>query len=404
MSAMLKKSPFFDFFNRRSDSGFEDFLAASVEDEHYINWNEFLLPNHYGDAELEYHAIRQSCAVFDVSPLRKIRVHGGGAGAFFDRLLTRPVSDLAPMRATYTVFCNSDGSLKDDAILYKFADNDYLMMPSDIDHSPYFESVCRQMNIEDVSFTECTDRWFGVAIQGPMSAAVLQEMGCDSVDQLRPFEMREFEFGGGAIGVARLGFTADLGYEVWLAPPLAGALMEWLGSVRTSLNIELSGYGLDALQACRLEGGFIVAGWDCSTEVDPRPGFERSPYELGLGWLVDLNGSDFVGKDALVEQNKNGPAYSLRYFSLDEDKRPPDGTEIYALHSNDVIGSVNCSSWSWGLQQTIGNASIESEHGDQECGRVSINGQLANLKLNQKPLLDLQRRNQVPAPTDYGTT
>jgi aminomethyltransferase len=398
MSAMLKKSPFFDFLNRRSDSSFEDFVATSAEDEHYINWNEFLLPNDYGDAELEYHAIRQSCAVFDVSPLRKIRVHGNNAGAFFDRLLTRPVSELASMRATYTVFCNTDGSLKDDAILYKFADDDYLMMPSDIDHSPYFDSVCQQFSIEDVSFTECTDDWYGVAVQGPLSAVVLQEMGFDSVEQLRPFEVREYEFGGGAICVARMGFTADLGYECWLAPPLANALIEWLGTVRSSLNIEMLGYGLDALQACRLEGGFIVAGWDCSTEIDPQPGFERSPYELGLGWLVDLNGDDFIGKDALIKQNKNGSAYSLGYFSIDADSRPRDGTEIYALQSDDVIGSVNCSSWSWGLQKTIGNASIKSEYRDQKHGRVSVDDIFVEICIGQKPLLELQRRNQVPAP------
>ena len=398
MGSMLKKSPFFDFLDRRSDSSFEDFVATSAEDEHYINWNEFLLPNDYGDAELEYHAIRQSCAVFDVSPLRKIRVHGSNAGAFFDQLLTRPVSDLAAMRATYTVFCSTDGNLKDDAILYKFADDDYLMMPSDIDHSPYFESVCRQFNIEDVAFTECTDGWYGVAVQGPLSAVVLQKMGFDSVEQLRPFEVREYEFGGGAICVARMGFTADLGYECWLAPPLAGAIIEWLGIVRTSLNIELPGYGLDALQACRLEGGFIVAGWDCSTEIDPQPGFERSPYELGLGWLVDLNNDDFIGKDALVEQNKNGPAYSLRYFSIDNDKQLPDGTQIYAGDSDVVIGSANCSSWSWGIQKTIGNASLRSEFNDQKHGRVSVDGEFVELSIGPRPLLDLQRRNQVPAP------
>jgi len=401
---MLKKSRFFDFLNRREDRDFDAYLRDHKKDEDYIDWHRFVLPNDYGDAELEYRAIRSSCAMFDVSPIRKYRITGGGAGAFLDCLLTRPVSSSASMRGIYTAFCNLDGSLKDDAILYKFADDDYLMMLSDIDHSPYFESVCRQCSIENVSFTECTDGWYGVAVQGPLSAVVLQEMGFDSVDQLRPFEVREYEFGGGAICVARMGFTADLGYECWLAPPLASALIEWLETVRSSLHMDLPGYGLAALQACRLEGGFIVAGWDCSTEIDPQPGFERSPYELGLGWLVDLNGSDFVGKDALIEQNKNGAAYSLRYFSVDGDAQPPDGTEIYATDSDDVIGSVNCSNWSWGLQQTIGNASIKSEYRDQERGRVSIDGRTAELRLNRKPLLELQRRNQVPAPTDYCTT
>ena len=399
MGTMLKKSPFFESFNRRSDASFDSFLAASVEDEDYINWNGFLLANDYGDAELEYHAIRESCAVFDVSPLRKIRVHGSNSGAFFDRLLTRPVSDLSPMRATYAVFCNEDGSFKDDTILYKFADDDYLIMPSDIDHSPYFESVCEKYKIEGVSFAECTEDWYGVAIQGPLSAAVMQEMGFDSVDQLRPFEAREYEFAGGAVCVARIGFTADLGYECWLAPPLAGALIEWFESVRTSLNIELPGYGLDALQACRLEGGFIVAGWDCSTEIDPQPGFERSPFELGLSWLVELEGDDFVGKGALLEEQASGSQHSLRYFSTETNVELQDGTEILAADTNQVIGRVNNSAWSWGLQQMIGNASIKSEHSDLKSARVSVDGEFLVLSLSRKPFLKLQRRDQVPAPT-----
>ena len=102
-------------------------MANAIEDEHYINWNQFVLPHDYGDAEREYSAIRNSCAMFDVSPIRKIRVSGAGAGDFFDHLLTRPVSELPAMRAMYTVFCNEDGSLKDDAILYKFTDDDTLV-------------------------------------------------------------------------------------------------------------------------------------------------------------------------------------------------------------------------------------------------------------------------------------
>ena len=182
MGVMLKKSPFFDFLNRREGS-FEAFVSASVEDEDYINWNEFLLPSDYGDAEAEYHAIRNACAICDVSPMRKIRVHGNDAGAFFDKVLTRPISSLAPMRAAYTIFCDNDGSLKDDAIVYKFSDDDYMMLPSDVDHSPYFESVCTTNDIQDVTFSECTEAWVGVAVQGPLSAAVLRHIGFDIVEQ-----------------------------------------------------------------------------------------------------------------------------------------------------------------------------------------------------------------------------
>ncbi|MCH7637492.1 MAG: aminomethyl transferase family protein, partial [Proteobacteria bacterium] len=189
---MLRQSIFFDFLNRRNDADFEHFMADAIEGEHYINWNQFVLPNDYDDAEREYLAIRNSCAMFDLSPIRKIHVTGTGAGEFFDRLLTRPVSELPAMRAIYTVFCNADGNLKDDAILYKYADDDYLLMPSDVDHSPYFESVFRRFGLSEVEFTECTDSWAGMAIQGPRSASALRNMGFDGIEQLRPFEMRDY--------------------------------------------------------------------------------------------------------------------------------------------------------------------------------------------------------------------
>jgi len=399
---MLRKSTFFDFLNRRDETDFESFVAESIEDEHYINWNQFVLPHDYGDAELEYHAIRNSCAIFDVSPIRKICVRGAGAGAFVDRLLTRPVSDLPAMRATYTVFCNEDGTLKDDAILYKYTDDDYLLMPSDIDHSPYFESVCHRLKLGNVTFMECTNSWSGLAIQGPRSASVLQAMGFDEIDQLRPFEVRDYALSGAMLRVSRMGFTADLGYECWFEPGLADALMQSIDSARSSIGIALPGYGLDALQACRLEGGFIVAGWDFATELEPQPGFERSPYDLGLGWLVNLDAADFIGRDALLEQRKNGHRYSLRSFEIDKDSQPDDSAEIYAgVDGQDVsIGTVNCSSWSWGLEKMIGNASIKSEHVELEDAWVILNGQRCELTLSQGPLINLERRNQVPAPID----
>jgi len=397
---VLRKSPFFDFLSRRDASNFESFIAHSEEDEDYINWNEFALAFDYGDAESEYHAIRNSCAVFDVSPIRKIRVQGSDAGTFFDHLLTRPVSGLAALRATYTVFCNENGSLKDDAILYKFDEDDYLLMPSDIDHSPYFESLSNQIGLQHVSFTECTDAWIGLAIQGPLSATALHTMGFDGVEQIRPFEVREYAIDGSAVYLSRIGFTADLGYECWFGPELIDTVAERITAARAALNIAMPGYGLSALQACRLEGGFIVAGWDCSTELDPIPDFERSPYELGLGWLVDLDASPFVGRDALALQEKEGHRFGLRSFVLDSSCSPEDGTAIFdsVVAENEPIGAIACSNWSWGMNRTIGNASIKSEFAEVSEAYVSLGGDYVKMTLSRGPLITLERRNDFPAP------
>jgi aminomethyltransferase len=304
------------------------------------------------------------------------------------------------MRATYTVFCNDNGSLKDDAILYKFDDDDYLLMPSDIDHSPYFESLSRQMGLQDVSFTECTDSWSGLAIQGPLSATALHNMGFDGVEQIRPFEVRDYAIDGNAFYISRMGFTADLGYECWFAPELIDTVAQRIFAARSALNIAMPGYGLSALQACRLEGGFIVAGWDCSTELDPIPDFERSPYELGLGWLVNLDAAPFVGRDALALQKKEGHRFNLRSFVLDSSCAPADGVELFDSYDgqNEPIGSIACSNWSWGMNRTIGNASIKSEFAGVSEAWVCLAGNYVKLALCSGPLISLERRNQFPAP------
>jgi len=396
---MLMKSPFFDFLNRLDDINFQTYLAHSVENSDYIEWNGFLLPNDYGDAEAEYHAIRESCAMFDVSPLRKYRITGAEAGAFLDRLLTRPASHAPFMRGIYVVFCNEDGSLKDDAILHKYSDDDYLLMPSDIDHSAYFEDLLGKFALNEVSITDCTHAWVGFALQGPLSATVMSHMGFAGIEHLRPFEIHDYVFSGGVVRVARMGFTADLGYECWFQPKIRDAIERSIQTVRAALDVAIPGYGLTALEACRLEGGFIVAGWDCATEADPEPGFERSPLELGLGWLVDLDAADFVGRDALLEQQRSGCQYTLRCFAMDDTGAPEDGAALYTLIDGHEcpVGSVNCSAWSGTLGCMIGNASIESPHADLERCWLNLDGRGVPVTLSDPPLLKPGRARQVPA-------
>lgn len=131
-------------------------------------------------------------------------------------------------------------------------------------------------------------------------------------------------------------------------------------------------------------------------------GFERSPYELGLGWLVNLDGEAFVGREALIAQKETGPPYTLRSFEVDSETVPEDGSTLRTGSDEDaiVVGLVNCSHWSWGTGKTIGNASIESGLADLKSAWVSINGEQHEVKLSRGPLISLDRRNAVPASVE----
>jgi len=399
-SKVPRKSTFFDFLNRRQNRDFDQFIATSVEDEDYINWNEFALPFDYGDDEFEYTELRNRCAIFDSTPLQKIRIRGSHCGRFLDSTLTRPPSELPSMRATYVVMCNDDGTIKDDAVLFKFGDDDYLIMPSDIDHTPYFESLRDRFGLEDVSFTNVSEQLAGMAVQGPASASALLHMGFERVEELRPFEVRDYALGSDIVRVSRIGFTADLGYECWMATDLVPAFQQRIVATRLETGLAMPGYGLRTLETCRLEGGFVVAGWDFATELDPQPGFERTPFEVGLSWIVDLDAKDFVGRDALIAQRRNGPGYFLRRFQLAGRIEIEDGESIYANINGEIIeiGFVTCSSWSWGLERMIGNASIQAEFKDAEIAWLMLDGEKVSADLGHGPFVNLERRNQVPAP------
>jgi aminomethyltransferase len=397
----MKQSPFFDFFNSHREVTFHDLQKTGIEDTDYIRWNEFLLPLDYGDSEAEYWAIRRECGLFDVSPIRKIAIKGKSAGYLLDHVLTRSVSNSPAMRGIYVAYCNEDGSMKDDSILYKYAEDDYLLMPSDIDHSEHLRSFFDQLDInnDEVHIAECTDSLSGVAFQGPLSAFVLSSMGFETIEELAPFEVRDYEVSQSVFRVARMGFTADLGYEVWFDPADTSLLQELIKQTRKVTDLTIPGYGLTALEACRLEGAFIVAGWDFATEVDPEPGFNRSPFEVGLGWLVNLDGEKFFGKKALLAEQKDGQKFTLRQFKTDSRSQIPDRTVVYSLIDGQKrsIGLVNCSAWSWGENQTIGNLSIHTEYIECASAWIIIDEHQTPIEIVRGSFVNFTHRNKTPA-------
>lgn len=390
----MKRTPFFDLLNRKRD--FEAFIAEGQADIDYIDWNGYVVPHDFGDAEQEYHAIRNECALFDDSPLRKLRISGDDAGHLLDHTLTRAVSHTPIMRALYVIWCNDDGLLKDDGMLLKLSEGDYLLMPSDIDHSGWFRDRAMQLGLRDVVISDVTDESIGVAMQGPLSARAMWELGFDGIEQMAPQELRYLSLHGVDVLVGRMGFTGDLGYECWLAPEKRDGLIAAIGDVRERLGLGIPGYGLGALEACRLEAGFIVAGWDFATELDDAPGFDRTPFEVGLGWAVDLEGADFPGKQALQGLRRNSRRV-LRRFSTPA-AGLPERLTLLDPERDVEVGTVNCAAWSWGLEQTVGTASVTTDFAGLQQARAILGSNPVTVTLRRKPLVRLERNRQVPAP------
>jgi len=395
----MNKSTFFDFLNRYESNDFESFLASSKEDVDYINWHDYCLPMNYGDDASEYRAVRSACALFDASPVKKYKFSGADAGAFLDAVLTRQVSRQKSMRVSYAILCNEDGMLLDDGLLYKFAEDDYLLMVSEVDHDEHFAKVSNRF--DDLKIDEITPALSGLAVQGPKSCEILNTMGFSAIENLKPFEIKKFAFGNGNVTVARVGFTADLGYELWFKPELNKPVQWAISAAESTLNIKIAGYGLKALNALRLEGGFIVPGWDTAQTFEDNE-FERTPTELGLSWTVDLDRKDdFIGKAALLKEKERGPRFKTIGVTIDQECDVAEGMKLYTVIGGKVQQAGTCPSvaWSYGLNRWLGIASIRSEFFRSDLAfHMQIGGKQIACRPVKLPFVKYDRYRQVPAP------
>jgi aminomethyltransferase len=399
MNQPLSKSFFYDFITRYVDMDFESYLAQSTLDEDYINWHEHCLPYAYDDAEKEYDAVRTGCALFDASPVKKYRIRGSNSGALLDYMMTRSMSKLPVMRATYAIWCNEDGMLNDDAILYKLAEDDYLLMIAEIDHDALL-ATCKEKVGGDVEIAEETPSLAGFAVQGPKSCAVLNSFGFAGIENMKPFELAFFNLNGGEVMVSRVGFTADLGYEIWFKPEMQEDIEQAFTRAEESIGIQIAGYGLTAIQLCRMEGGFIVPGWDTAQTFEDS-GMERTPAELAIGWNVDLDRDDeFVGKDALINERNNGPRFKMKGFIIDDECELEDGAELFTEIDGEEhqVGTLPSVSWSYNAGHWLGLSSLKIDYANLAEAYVRIDGQKTRCTIRDIPFINLERRSLVPAP------
>ncbi|MCP3674996.1 MAG: aminomethyl transferase family protein [Gammaproteobacteria bacterium] len=395
MTNTIKKSVLCDLVSRHSNFNFDEYIATTNPEDYDI-WNGYCLPMHYQDAEAEYKSIRNSCAIFDASPMKKYRLRGTDAGAFLDKLLTSPMSSMPLMHSSYGLICNDQGMMIDDGIVYRYSENDYLFLISEVDHDEHFASI---NDFADLSITDETADSAGLAIQGPKSCAVLNEFGFSGIENLKPFALKYFELDDYKILVGRVGFTGDLGYEIWFAPEAIEAVTEAFAKAEEKLAFKIPGYALTALQICRIEAGMIVPGWDTAgefTDIEK----ERTPYELTLGWNVKLDRDvNFVGKNALAEQKANGPRFRMKGFHINEQCLIEEGQALFANIDGEQIqvGTLPSLVWNASKQQWIGLASLKIAYVNCEDVYVLNNDTAINCNICKLPFINLEHRNIVPA-------
>jgi aminomethyltransferase len=284
------------------------------ESQEWRNWSGYLAAASYEPAhEREYFAIRNAAALIDVSPLYKYEIRGPEALRLVNRIVTRDVGRCAVGRVMYTPWCDDEGKVIDDGTVARLAEDHFRITAAD-PNLAWFQDCGFGLEADIV---DVTTGLAALAVQGPKSREVLKKVlqGAE-LDALKYYHLTQAAADGTALTVSRTGYTGDLGYELWVAPEKAGRLWDLL--VDAGRGYGLLPAGMAALDLARIEAGLLLIEIDYkSSRRALIPAQKSSPFELGLGWTVDLDKPGFVGRRALVAEKKQGAKWSFTGLAID---------------------------------------------------------------------------------------
>ena len=390
-----------DFKQVLQHSPFHPRVDSHNRMKNWMSWNGYQTARVYDTLAAEYFAIRSSCSVMDMTPMEKYRITGPDAFRFLQRLVTRDISKLKPGRVTYVAWCNDEGRVLDDGTIFHLGDAGYRLCSQHLQLDWLMISSIGM----DVSIEEETHEVAALSVQGPTSCSVLTAAGISGLHELRPFGILNASLEGVDVMVSRTGYTGDLGYELWVDAQHALALWDAIFSVKERGLYDLRPIGIAALEMVRIEAGFLMPGDDYNTaEATVRAGHDRSPFELGLGWLVDFDKPYFTGRRAL--QKEQGQAARRRLVKLSvEGNKPPTDSFLYDGKKGRRIGTIKTTIWSPILKANLAVADIEYDKGvppGEVWAQIYYQKELewqviwARCSISEKPFWSHPRRLQTP--------
>jgi glycine cleavage system T protein len=265
----------------------------------------------------EYRACRETAALMDFSMLRKVSLDGPGALGLVNGIVTRDVSKLTQGRIAYGALCDEHGKMVDDCTtMARSADSVRFCGANDRDFE-YLSTATAGAGIEVREHTDATPH---LCLQGPGSREILQSLtSSDLSNAAFPYYTfrEDVEIAGIPVFMTRLGYTAELGYELWVERNRALELWDALIDAGTPSGMKV--IGMVALDLFRIEGGFIIGG----VEYDPTV----SPFECGLGWSVDLDKGDFQGREGCL-RDRDGTTLRLTSVTLESGGEAASGAPL----------------------------------------------------------------------------
>ncbi|MBE9373196.1 glycine cleavage system aminomethyltransferase GcvT [Saccharopolyspora sp. HNM0983] len=324
--------------------GVHEALGATFTE--FAGWN---MPVRYAGETAEHTAVRTSAGLFDLSHMGEIRITGPQAAAALDYALVANASAITAGRARYTMLCNAAGGVLDDLIVYRLADEEFLIVANAANAAVVSTELAERVTGFDAAFHDASDEYALIAVQGPRAAAILSPLTSTDLTEVKYYAGYPSQVAGKDVLLARTGYTGEDGFELFTAPGDAEDV--WRALTESGAEHDLKPAGLACRDTLRLEAGMPLYGNELSDRL--------TPYDANLGRVVKLDKpGDFVGKQALAAAAEKPTERALVGLTTQQRRAPRHDYRVLD-ESGAEVGVVTSGAPSPTLGHPIGMAYVD---------------------------------------------
>jgi aminomethyltransferase len=331
----LKKTPLNDIHKQLG--------ARMVE---FAGWE---MPVQYSGVIAEHMAVRMAAGLFDVSHMGRLELMGSTACQTIQRLSSNDAGGLSIGRCQYSALTTPMGTFVDDILVYRMGSNHFYLCVNASNQVKDYQWICERA-LRDTDVQDRSEDFALIALQGPRSSAILQQLTALRLSSLRYYWFTQGKVCEVDATVSRTGYTGEDGFEVCVAPHHARLI--WQKILESGAPHGLKPAGLAARNTLRLEAKMALYGNDIDETT--------SLLEAGLDWICKLDKGDFIGRNAPIKQRDEGLKRILIGFEMTGRGIARDGYLIEI--GGNRIGTVTSGSPAPFLEKNIGLAYVPIDH------------------------------------------
>ena len=339
------------------------------------------MPLWYKSVLQEHMSVREDVGVFDISHMGRLLITGSEAVILLNRISTNNCAQIELMECQHAFFCNSLGGVIDDVLICRLGENDFFMIVNAMNREKDIRWINENRGSLKVAITDLTEKVPMIAVQGPKAPQTLQKIFGSEIDEIPHLRCSWSHLDGRKVLISRTGYTGEDGFEIYIFEGQGeeDALNLWNMILDAGKEFSIEPCGLAARDTLRLEAGYCLYG----NELDEH----TTPIEAGLKFGVKLDERDFIGKDVLLRQMREGVKKTRIGLRMIERGIPRKGMKI--LKDNEEIGIVTSGTLSPLLKVGIAMGYVPPDYSTPGTRvKISIRGRMAEAEVVKFPFYD----------------